>query len=262
MVAGLHNRVVWFLIIFNLSGKIAAVFLGWSFPAAAFALWFLPDLLLAYHVFAPQAQGLVRMHCRFVTTRREVWLTIDDGPDPEDTPRILELLEKHQAGATFFVIGENAAAHPELVRSIVAAGHEVAHHTHTHPVGTFWCASPARVAREIDEGLDVLNAVGVKPLRFRPPVGIKNLWLAQALRARGLTCVGWSARGLERFRGNADRVAMRVTRDLAPGAILLLHEGSRVPSAIRVDGIRRTLERLKEQGYRCVVPTPEQLGKS
>ena len=67
-------------------------------------------------------------------TRPEVWLTIDDGPDPEDTPRILELLAAHGARATFFVIGENAAAHPGLIRAIAAAGHEVAHHTHTHPL--------------------------------------------------------------------------------------------------------------------------------
>ena len=251
---------MWFLIIFNLSGKVAAVLVGWSFPAAALSLWLLPDLLLAYHVFAPQAQGLVRMRCRFTTGRREVWLTIDDGPDPEDTPRILELLAEHQARATFFVIGENAAAHPELIRSITTAGHEVAHHTHTHPVGSFWCASPARVGWELDAGLEALHAASVRPTRFRPPVGIKNLWLASALRARGLTCVGWSARGLERWRGDAEKVAVRATRDLAPGAIILLHEGPRVPAAIRVEAIRRTLERLKEQGYRCVVPGPEQLG--
>ena len=250
---------MWFLIIFNLAGKVAAWLVGGNSPASALTLWFLPDLLLVYHLFVPQAQGLVRMHCRFTTARREVWLTIDDGPDPEDTPRILELLAAHGARATFFVIGENVARHPELVRAITAAGHEVAHHTHTHPVGSFWCASPVRVARELDAGLEVLRAVGVRPVRFRPPVGIKNLWLASALSTRGLVCVGWSTRGLERCRGDADMVARRATRDLAPGAILLLHEGPRVPAAIRVEGIRLVLERLREQGYQCVVPGPEQL---
>lgn len=251
---------MWFLFIFNLVGKAAAIFVGWASPIATLAFWFLPDLLLAYHVFAPQAQGLVRAHCRFRTTRREVWLTIDDGPDPADTPRLLELLATHGAKVTFFVIGENAVRFPELIRAMVVAGHEVAHHTHTHPTRSFWCASPARVGRELDEGLEALRRAGVNPTRFRPPVGIKNLWLAPALRTRGLACVGWSARGLELWRGNVEVVADRVTRDLAPGAILLLHEGPQVPAAIRVEGIRRTLERLKEQGYRCVVPTPDQLG--
>lgn len=250
---------MWFLLILNLAGKLAAIVVGWTAPAAALALWFAPDALLAYHVFAPRAQGLVRVHRRFRTARREVWLTIDDGPDPEDTPRILERLAAHGARATFFVIGENAARHPELVRAIAAAGHEVAHHTHTHPLGMFWCASPARVARELDAGLAALREAGVRPTRFRPPAGIKSLWLAPALRARGLTCVGWSARGLERRPGDAGTVADRVLRRLAPGAILLLHEGPRVPGPIRVEGVRRVLARLRDEGYQCVVPGPDQL---
>jgi len=250
---------VWLLLILNLAGKVAAICLWRTTPGIALAFWFLPDGLVLYHLFVPRAQGLVVMHRRFTTAQREVWLTIDDGPDPDDTPRLLALLAEHGARATFFVIGENAARHPELIQQITAAGHEVAHHTHTHPVGTFWCASPARVGRELDTCLDALRAAGVMPTRFRPPVGIKNLWLASALRARGLTCVGWSARGLERWRGDAEIVAARATRGLAPGAILLLHEGPRVPPAIRVQGIRRVLERLREEGYRCVVPEPDQL---
>ena len=251
---------MWLLIIVNLAAKVGAVLVGWADPAVALALWLGPDLLLAYHVFAPQAQGLVRLHRRFVTARREVWLTIDDGPDPEDTPRILALLAEHGARATFFVIGKNVSEHPAVVRLIVAAGHEVAHHTYTHPLGMFWCATPAQVEWELDAGLEALKQAGVEPIRFRPPAGIKNLWLAGAMRARGLIGVGWSARGLERWRGDAETVAARATRGLAPGAILLLHEGPRVPAAVRVEGIRRVLERLRDQGYRCVVPGPEQLG--
>ena len=250
---------MWFLIILNLAGKVASVLVGWTSPSAAVALWLGPDLLLAYHIFVPSAQGLVRWPRRFTAAGRDVWLTIDDGPDPEDTPRILELLAAHGARATFFVIGRNAAAHPGLVRMIVAAGHEVAHHTHTHPLGTFWCATPARVAQELDAGLEALRQTGVHPTRFRPPAGIKSPWLARALRARGLVCVGWSARGLERWRKGPEAAAAGVMRGIAPGAILLLHEGPRVPAPVRVEGIRRTLERLREQGYRCVVPAPDQL---
>jgi peptidoglycan-N-acetylglucosamine deacetylase len=250
---------VWLLLLVNLAGKVCALLIGWNAPATALALWFLPDALLAYHVFMPGAQGLLRVARRFATARREVWLTIDDGPDPEDTPRILALLAAHDARATFFVIGENAVRHPELIRAIAAAGHEVAHHTQTHPFASFWCASPARVRREIEAGLDSLRGAGVNPTRFRPPVGIKNLWLAPALRGPGLTCVGWSARGLERRRGNVDAVMTRVTRGLEPGAILLLHEGPRVPTGIRVAAIGRVLERLHAQEYRCVVPHADQL---
>src|SRR4051812_42681693 len=113
--AGHIERIVRLLLIVNLAGKVAAAFLFSTSPAAAAACWFGPDAWLAYHLFAHQSQGLVRTHRRFATERREVWLTIDDGPDPEDTPRILQLLADHGARATFFVIGEKAARHPALI---------------------------------------------------------------------------------------------------------------------------------------------------
>jgi peptidoglycan/xylan/chitin deacetylase (PgdA/CDA1 family) len=250
---------VWFLLLFNLAGKIAALAVGSAVPAVALALWFVPDAVLAYHVFTPHAQGLVRAPRRFHTERREVWLTIDDGPDPTDTPQILALLAAHDARATFFTIGRNVLAHPDLVRTIAAAGHEVAHHTHTHPLASFWCASPARVRRELDDACTALHTLGLTPARFRPPANLKNLWLAPLLASRGLACIGWTTRGLERWHTTPDAVANRALRRLAPGNILLLHEGPRVPSAIRVEAIRRVLARLHEQGYRCVIPAPAQL---
>ena len=250
---------VWTMIGLNFFGKIAALALGLSAPATALALWIVPDALIAYHVFVFRAQGIVRLHRHFRTQQREVWLTIDDGPDPADTPRILALLAEHGARATFFVTGRNVAAHPALVRAIRAAGHEVAHHTQTHPSATFWCASPRRLARELDDGLATLGAAGVQSTRFRPPAGVKNLWLGRALAARGLTGIGWSARGRETWRADVDTVVTRVLHGLAPGSILLLHEGPRIPPAIRVHAIRRVLENLTRLGYRCVVPAPDQL---
>jgi peptidoglycan/xylan/chitin deacetylase (PgdA/CDA1 family) len=115
------------------------------------------------------------------------------------------------------------------------------------------------LARELDAPLAVLQSLGVRPMRFRPPAGIKNPWLAGALRERSLTAVGWSARGMELLAGDAGQVADRVLRGLAPGAILLLHEGPRVPAAIRVVAIGQVLERLRTAGYRCVIPETSQL---
>jgi len=250
---------MWLLLIINFVGKIAAVVVGWKSPFAAISLWFAPDALLAYHMFVPRAQGLLRVHRRFATAKPEVWITIDDGPDPEDTLQILELLAAHGARATFFVIGENAIRHPALVSAIAHAGHEVAQHTHTHPVWTFWYASPRRVAQELDDSLTVLRRIGVTPTRFRPPAGMKNLWLGRALARRGMVCVGWSARGLERRHKSPEEVVARLTRNLSPGAILLAHEGPRVPATIRVVAIRHLLEHLSARGYRCVIPEPHQL---
>lgn len=254
-----------FIVALNLACKVAALFIGRTAPAPAFALWFAPDALLAYHLFFPGAQGLLRVHQRFATTAREVWLTIDDGPDPDDTPRVLALLAAHRARATFFIIGESAVAHPALLRAISAAGHEIAHHTHTHPLYTFWSATPARLRAELTAGFAALSAATAgaaplpRPTRFRPPAGIKNIFLKSALGAHGLTCIGWSARGLERRYRDPGSVATTVTRALTPGAILLLHEGPRVPAPIRVEAIRLVLEKLTADGYRCVIPSPAQL---
>ncbi len=248
-----------FLLAINIFWKLAALFVVRVSPAVALALWFVPDALLAYHIFAPRSQGSLHMQRRFTTAHRELWLTIDDGPDPEDTPQILKLLAKHEARATFFVIGERASLYPELIRAISAAGHEVANHTHTHPLISFWCASPRRVCRELDACMDALAEEGVLPTRFRPPAGIKNLWLASALAERGLTPVGWSAHGMECLGGDDASVAAMVTKGLAPGSILLLHEGPKVPAHIRVAAIGRVLEQVHALGYRCVIPGPEQL---
>lgn len=248
-----------FLVTLNLAGKLAALLLARAAPGYALALWFVPDALLAYHLFFPNAQGLLRVHRRFAPTGREVWLTLDDGPDPADTPRLLALLAAHHARATFFLIGQNAAAHPDLVRAIAAAGHEIGHHTHTHPLASFWCATPTRLHRELAAGFAALAPAGIRPTRFRPPAGIKNIALNSALAAHGLACIGWSARGLERRHRDPATVARVVTRRLQPGAILLLHEGPRVPAPIRVEAIRLTLEHLTAAGYRCVIPTPAEL---
>jgi len=244
-----------------LLGKVSGLALALTGGNLAWALmlFFAPGLLLLLSLLVPSAPGLVQVFTRFETTRREVWLTIDDGPDAVDTPRALAALARHDAKATFFVIGEKAAARPDLVRAVAAAGHEVAHHTHTHPVGTFWCAGPRRVARELDAPLPPLAAAGVVPKRFRAPVGIKNVFLEPALDARRLACVAWSVRSWDSVRSDPQAMVGHIMARVSPGAIILLHEGSRIAPAIRERGLAELLEALTAAGYRCVVPSPEQL---
>ena len=133
------------LLLVSAAGKIAAVLL-WALPPwrwVAAGCFFLPDLWLAYQVFAPSAQGICPVFTRFETPRPEIWLTIDDGPDERDTPRILDLLDRYSARATFFLIGERAERLPRLVAETVRRGHEIGHHT--RPIR--WRASGARGLR-------------------------------------------------------------------------------------------------------------------
>jgi peptidoglycan/xylan/chitin deacetylase (PgdA/CDA1 family) len=251
----------------------SALLLIGLFKLAALALWPLgipwvwvcvlflgPDLWLLYHLFIPSASGIVRTFTRFETTHSEVWLTIDDGPDEHDTPRILDLLDRHEARATFFLIGEHAARSPDLVAEIARRGHEIGHHTHTHRRGTFWCATPRQVNNELDTALPSLTPPdGPRPRRFRAPVGIKNLFLAKALARRNLRCVGWTVRSLDSLARNPEKIAARVLRQVRPGTILLMHEGSSLHAKVRVNALERVLDGLSARGLRCVIPANEQL---
>lgn len=226
------------------------------FIAGAFIL---PDLFALYHLLAPSAQGFCRVFTRFETTRSEIWLTIDDGPDETDTPQILDLLDRHCARATFFVIGQRAAQHPALIAEILRRGHDLGHHTHTHPVRTFWFASPARVRAELDDALSALRATGAQVGWFRPPVGIKNFFLADALSARGLRCVGWSIRSYDSISRDPQNVARRVMAQLRPGAIIVMHEGERLDPRLRLRALEIVLDGLARRNFRCILPDPAQM---
>lgn len=209
--------------------------------------------VMAHH-FLPRAQGLCDVVTGFEAEGRDVWLTIDDGPDPEDTPKILEALQRHDAKATFFMIGARAERYPELVRQVVAAGHSVGCHTYSHPKAFFWCAGPRRVARELDRCLAVLKAAGADVRLYRSPVGIKNIFLRRCLRERDLRCVAWTLRSGDGLGKQRDAIVGRVLNDVRPGSIILMHEGPTVAPAVRVAAIEGVLRGLSERGVRCVVP--------
>jgi peptidoglycan/xylan/chitin deacetylase (PgdA/CDA1 family) len=249
------------LLIVSAAGKAAAVLL-WAFTSwrwAAAACFFLPDLFILYQIFVPSAGMLCPVRTRFRTALPEIWLTIDDGPDEEDTPRILDLLDRHRARATFFLIGERAERLPQLVSEILRRGHQVGHHTHTHPMGTFWCAGPARVRAELDAGLAALGRAGARPSLFRAPVGIKNLFLAEELRRRGLTCVGWTVRSRDSVGRDPVRVVARVIRAARPGSIILMHEGAFLDPRVRVHALGLLLEQLNALRMTCVIPAAGQM---
>ncbi|MCC5835753.1 MAG: polysaccharide deacetylase family protein [Opitutales bacterium] len=222
--------------------------LGWS-------LFILGSLVLLWHHFAPGAQGLCDVVNSFVPDGRQVWLTIDDGPDCDDTPKILDLLDQFGAKATFFMIGERAERYPELVREVLARGHELGCHTFSHPLAYFWCARRAQVCRELDDNLAVLHAAGAKVRCFRSPAGIRNVFLRRCLKERHLDCIGWSLRSGDAIGGSLESVVQKVRAKVRPGSIILMHEGKTMSPSIRVEAFRRVLMDLRLQGFSCIVPT-------
>lgn len=252
------SRRAW-LILAAVKLGAGALWLGIGWPVTALAVYAATDVFLLYGIFVPSATGVCPVITRFRTDRREIWLTIDDGPDREDTPRILDALDRHQARATFFVIGERAEANPELIGEISRRGHQIAHHTYSHPAATFWVAGPGRVRNELDQTLDVLERAGARPSWFRSPVGIKNLFLGEELKVRNLASVGWNIRSYDSRSENPVSVATRVMAQVRPGSIVLMHEGAQLDSRVRVRAIELVLEALSARGFACVLPRREQL---
>lgn len=179
---------------------------------------------------------------------RQVCLTFDDGPHPELTPRVLELLGHYRAQASFFCVGERAQAHPEIVHEIARRGHSVENHTHRHP-HAFAFYGVRRLRREIEAAQAAVSAItGRAPQFFRPPVGLRSPLLGFALARTGLRYVSWTRRGLDAAGGDPARVLARLTSGLAAGDVLLLHDTA--PGALAV--LPALLEQLAARGLKCV----------
>lgn len=236
-------------------GPIALILLWPVSPFAAIAVLALSHALIIYPTLRPNVQWLGPVVTRFETDDKQVWLTVDDGPT-EDTRAVLDLFDAHGAKATFFVKGILAERDPGAIREIVARGHSVANHTHTHPAGSFWCALPGRVAAEVDDCNRALRAAtGTAPTWFRAPVGMKNPAVHPALARRGMRLIGWTARGFDAVVSDPDHVASRILAQLRPGAIIVLHQGRE--HSLHV--LERVIVALKERGYELVIPADAQL---
>ena len=161
-----------------------------------------------------------------VTANSYVALTFDDGPDPTVTPRVLDVMDRYGAKASFFCIGELAVAHPEIVRDIVRRGHSVENHSHRHPI-SFACYLPAALNREVHDAQAALGSItGSKPRFFRAPMGLRSPLLDPVLVRSALRYVSWTRRGWDSISTNPAKVLRRLTRRLAAGDVILLHDGS------------------------------------
>jgi peptidoglycan-N-acetylglucosamine deacetylase len=183
--------------------------------------------------------------------RREIALTIDDGPDPEVTPRVLDLLDAANAQASFFCIGHVARRHPALCREIVARGHRVENHGDSHSAA-FAAFSSRRMAADIAGAQAALSDItGQAPRFFRPTAGLRSPLLDPVLARLGLRLASWTRRPFDTREGNPDIVYQRLTRNLAPADILLMHDGHAARTAagrpVILEVLPRLLQTLDEQ---------------
>ncbi len=200
-------------------------------------------------------RNLVRLP-EVAARRGEVAITFDDGPDPEVTPRVLDCLDARGAKASFFCVGERALAVPELVQEIVRRGHSIENHSHRHSTALAWYG-PWRLRRELAAAQAALaGTAGAPPRFFRAPYGMRSPFVDPVLARLGLTCVSWTRRGYDTLDADATRVLRRLVKGLAPGDLLLLHDGMASlerrgdPTVLAV--LPRLLERLADRGLKPV----------
>ncbi len=190
---------------------------------------------------------------RVETKQRLVALTFDDGPDPRWTPQVLELLRQYHAHATFFQVGKNVVAHPDLVHAVLGDGHEVADHTWDHPDLELMPA--AQVGTEITQGADALRQVGApSPKYFRPPKGLTDEAVGVLADANQYRTIFWDL-CLERFVDHtpdvADAVQDMLTR-VRPGSIILAHDGGIPDRTKTLRTLPMLLTGLRERGFKMV----------
>lgn len=196
---------------------------------------------------AVRQHGIVHLN-RVETTQPLVALTFDDGPHPVHTPVLLDILAQHRARATFYVIGALVRRYPDIVRRMVAEGHELGNHTWTHP--TLSMLGNQRFLSEIDRTQQViLDTVGHAPLTMRPPYGAITTRQSRMLSAeRNLPTIIWSVDPQDWRRPGSAVVAQRMVSGARPGAIILAHD----IHAPTVRAVPAALEGLRARGLRSV----------
>jgi peptidoglycan-N-acetylglucosamine deacetylase len=158
------------------------------------------------------------------TSKPEILLTFDDGPDPVYTLQILDILKKHQAKAVFFCIGRNILEHPHLVKQIIAEGHLIGNHTFSHQI-KFTSLPLAYVQKELSQTENALAALGITSLQlFRPPFGVTNPTIVATARIMHLKIIGWSKRSLDTVITDPAKILKRISNNLQAGDIILFHD--------------------------------------
>ena len=236
-------------------GMVLAWPAGWSYALAAVVG---SHALLALFGLWPRSQVMGRTLVRLPPGERDgkVVLTFDDGPDPEVTPALLDLLDRRGVKASFFLIGENARAHPSLVREIARRGHGVENHTLRHPV-LFACLGPRGMRRELAAAQAILTSLAGRPPRFtRVPAGLRSPLLDPVLAGLALQHVSWARRGFDTRCGDPARVQRRLLRGLRPGDVLVLHDGCSARTSagtpVVLEVVPALLSALASRGLRAV----------
>lgn len=205
-------------------------------------------VFLVYASCSIRSNIYLKVFCKKKTTEKIVAITFDDSPDPEQTPKVLQVLKEQQIPACFFCIGHKVKGNERLIRQIIDDGHLLGNHSFTHAFA-FPLYSLPRMERDLQACRLALEEVISQKIKFfRPPFGITNPTIAQAIKRSGYIPIGWNIRTFDTQRPSPEKVLRRIKKKLCPGSIILLHD--RMPGSDCL--LATVLHFLKEQGYTVV----------
>ena len=157
-------------------------------------------------------------------TDKEIAITFDDGPNKEYTLKVLDILKKHNAVATFFCVGKNIEQHPTIIKKIIAEGHLIGNHSYSHS-NYFGFFNTKKVIAEIEKTNQLVKILTNKQVTyFRPPFGVTNPSISKALKHTKHLTFGWNIRSLDTVISNEQKIINRITNKVQPGSIILLHD--------------------------------------
>jgi peptidoglycan/xylan/chitin deacetylase (PgdA/CDA1 family) len=186
---------------------------------------------------------------------RQLALTYDDGPNDPATLKLLDVLAKHEAKATFFVLGRFVQQKPAIVRALVSGGHLIGNHSWDHPRLIF--ASNAELRRQVERTqAAIFDACGVTPTLFRPPYGGRRPGTLSAVRKLGLEPVMWNVTCYDWKATTADRVLAHARRQIRGGDVILMHDGDQLGMGAdrrhTVEATDRLIAEYSAVGYQFV----------
>jgi peptidoglycan/xylan/chitin deacetylase (PgdA/CDA1 family) len=205
-------------------------------------------LSLFYASYNIEAGIYLKAFCRRKTDEKMVALTFDDGPDPTQTPKVLDVLKKHNIPATFFCIGSQIKGKEEIVRRMVSEGHTIGNHAWSH-TWKFPFYSFPRMYKDLESCRTLLEEVSGREINwFRPPYGVTNPVIAKVTKKLNYKVIGWNIRSLDTQLSSHAKIIERICKKLRPGSIILLHD--RLPESEKL--LSLLLEELKQRHYRVV----------
>jgi len=234
---------------------IAVAGLSYNIPLWMFLVPLIPyTFLIIYGSSVIGSQFFMKSSCRGNEDYEEVAITFDDGPSPDTTPRILDILKENEVRAAFFCIGEKAVEHPDIMKRIADEGHVIGNHSYSHSK-FFDFLSHDNMVREIRNTNKAIEKITRKRVHlFRPPFGVTTPVLAKAVKKAKMTSVGWSLRSLDTTINDPNKLISKIDKKLKPGDVILLHDTMEVT----VNSLQTIINNIDDRGY-AILPVDELL---